>query len=118
MLNIRLKRAYDPPARNDGYRVLVDRVWPRGVTKEALSVNDWFKDLAPSTPLRKWFGHEPAKWTEFQRRYFRELDEHPDLIRNLAGRAKDSGITLVFAARDTEHNNAVALKNYLCRQRR
>ena len=115
---IRLKRAYDEPAQNDGYRILVDRVWPRGISKKEARLDEWLKNIAPSAELRKWFDHDPDKWEQFLERYFRELDEHPDLIRNLAGRAKDSGITLVFAARDTEHNNAVALKNYLCRQRR
>lgn len=110
---IRLKRAYETPTKSDGYRVLVDRVWPRGVKKEQLRLDAWPKQLAPSTTLRKWFGHDPAKWTEFKRRYFRELTERNGDIRELRKKAKRERVTLVFAARDTEFNNAVALREYL-----
>ena len=113
---IDLKRAYDPPAKSDGYRVLVDRVWPRGIAKDELRIDRWLKDLAPSTNLRKWFGHDPAKWDEFRRRYARELDERSDVLDELAERARAGHVTLVFGARDAEHNNAVALKEHLERR--
>lgn len=112
-MSIRVKRAYETPTKSDGYRVLVDRVWPRGVKKEQLRLDAWLKQLAPSTPLRKWFGHDPAKWTEFKRRYFRELVEHREEIRELRKKVKQGRVTLVFAAKDTEFNNAVALTQYL-----
>jgi uncharacterized protein YeaO (DUF488 family) len=115
---IALKRAYEPPASRDGYRALVDRVWPRGITKEALRLDAWLKDLAPSTALRKWFGHDPAKWEEFRARYFRELDGRGPALEELARRAAQGRVTLVFAARDLERNNAVALKDYLEHRRR
>jgi uncharacterized protein YeaO (DUF488 family) len=113
---IGLKRAYDAPAEADGYRALVDRVWPRGVTKDALKINAWLKELAPSTALRKWYGHDPEKWQEFRERYFRELDGQGAAIDELASRARRGRVTLVFAARDSERNNAVALKDYLERR--
>jgi uncharacterized protein YeaO (DUF488 family) len=114
---IGLKRAWDPPAESDGYRALVDRVWPRGITKEALRIDTWLKELAPSTALRKWFGHDPARWEEFRERYFRELDGQRPALEELARRAGEGQVTLVFAARDAERNNAVALKDYLERRR-
>jgi uncharacterized protein YeaO (DUF488 family) len=110
---IAIKRAYDPPSRADGARVLVDGVWPRGVKKEDLAVEEWMRDLAPSTALRKWFGHDPERWDEFRRRYFAELDERPEAWRKLAERARKGKLTLVFSARDAVHNNAVALREYL-----
>lgn len=113
---IRLKRAYEDPAGNDGYRVLVDRIWPRGVSKEDAEIDAWMKELAPSNELRKWFDHDPDKWDEFKRRYFRELRGKDDAIDQLVERLADGRVTLVFGARDTEHNNAVALKEYLKRQ--
>jgi uncharacterized protein YeaO (DUF488 family) len=115
---IGLKRAYEPAAESDGYRVLVDRVWPRGITKDALRIDAWLKDLAPSTALRKWFAHDPAKWEEFRERYVRELDQQGPAIEDLARRAVEGRVTLVFAARDGERNNAVALKGYLEERRR
>jgi uncharacterized protein YeaO (DUF488 family) len=114
---IGLKRAWDPPAESDGYRALVDRVWPRGLTKQALRIDAWLKELAPSTALRKWFGHDPARWEEFRERYFRELDGQGPALEQLARRAAEGQVTLVFAARDSERNNAVALKDYLERRR-
>ena len=110
---IHTKRIYDPPAAEDGHRILVDRVWPRGIKKADARLDAWLKDIAPSTDLRKWFGHDPAKWDEFQRHYFAELDEKPDTIADLKQRAKSGPLTLLYAAKDTEHNNAAALKAYL-----
>jgi len=110
---IRLKRVYEAPARNDGSRVLVDRLWPRGLKKEEVKVERWIKAVSPSNELRQWFGHEPAKWKEFQRRYFAELDKKPEAWEPLLEAAAEGDITLVFAARDLEHNNAAALKTYL-----
>lgn len=112
-LKVNLKRAYEAPARSDGQRVLVDRVWPRGITKEEILIDDWVKDVAPSTALRKWFNHEPPKWNEFKRRYFRELEERPDALKRLLAKARAGSMTLVFGAKDTAHNNAMALKEYL-----
>jgi uncharacterized protein YeaO (DUF488 family) len=112
-MSIDVKRAYDPPARSDGYRVLVDRIWPRGVTKEDLKIDAWLKEVAPSTALRKWFGHDPKKWEEFRRRYARELEPHAAALEQLVERARAGHVTLVFAAKDTEHNNAVALREHL-----
>lgn len=112
-MSIRAKRAYEAPAKSDGYRVLVDRMWPRGMKKEQLKLDAWLKQLAPSTSLRKWFGHDLARWTEFKRRYFRELTEHQADIAALRKKAKTERVTLVFAAKDTEFNNAVALREYL-----
>ncbi len=107
------KRAYDPASPGDGARYLVERLWPRGMKKGALQIDGWLKDVAPSTELRKWFGHDPEKWDEFRKRYYQELRLHPDAIAALRGSAKKSKVTLVYSARDTEHNNAVALKDYL-----
>ena len=110
---MKLKRAYDAPARSDGCRVLVDRVWPRGVSKKELRLDDWLKDLAPSAGLRKWFGHDPAKWGAFKGRYFRELDKRPEAVERLVGRSREGTLTLVFGAKDIHYNNAVALKEYV-----
>jgi uncharacterized protein YeaO (DUF488 family) len=110
---IRLKRAYYPPAKEDGYRVLVDRVWPRGVTKERLRIDAWLKDLAPSTALRTWFGHDPTRWVAFRQRYAGELRGQPEALEHLVEQAKQGRVTLVYAAKDPDHNNAVALKLYL-----
>ncbi len=110
---IRLKRAYDKPAKNDGFRVLVDRAWPRGVTKEELKADVWLKDIAPSTELRKWFGHEPAKWEEFRKRYFEELDTHTEAVRLLREKERGGDVTLVFGAKEERFNNAEAIKEYL-----
>ena len=112
-MDIALKRAYDPPAKSDGRRVLVDRIWPRGVARDDLRIEAWLKELAPSPGLRKWFGHDPDKWEKFKERYARELDERPEALAQLAEMAKAGRLTLVFGARDTEHNSAVALREYL-----
>ena len=113
---IQLKRAYDPAQPADGARFLVDHLWPRGLKKEALGLHAWLKDVAPSTPLRQWFGHQPARWPEFQRRYFAELDNKPQAWQPLLAAARTGALTLVFSARDPEPNNALALKHYLERK--
>ncbi len=113
---IRVKRVYEPASRRDGARFLVDQLWPRGLKKEAVNVVSWNKGVAPSTALRKWFGHDPAKWKEFQQRYFAELTEKPESWTPLLEAAKSGDVTLVFGAHDTEHNNAVALKAFLERR--
>lgn len=110
---IRTRRVYEPPQPDDGRRFLVERLWPRGVKKEALPMNAWLKDVAPSDDLRRWFGHDPERWEEFQRRYFAELDSKPETWRPLVKAAREGNVTLLYSARDTEHNNAVALKLYL-----
>jgi uncharacterized protein YeaO (DUF488 family) len=110
---IRIKRAYDPPSKEDGARFLVDRLWPRGMKKESLYMAAWCKDSAPSNELRYWFNHDPDKWKEFQRRYRAELAAHATGWQPLLDAAKQGDITLLFSAHDTEHNNAVALKAYL-----
>jgi len=112
-MEIAIKRAYERPARSDGTRVLVDRVWPRGVTKEQAAVTLWLKDVAPSTELRKWFAHDPAKWTDFKTRYFKELQGNREAVSRLQALRAQGKVTLVYAARDTAHNNAAALKEYL-----
>lgn len=112
-MSIRLKRAYEPADPGDGTRVLVDRLWPRGVSKDSARIDLWLKEVAPSTELRKWFGHDPAKWAEFQKRYRRELDYRPDAVAQLRDLTRHGVVTLVYAARDEEHNDAVALKAYL-----
>ncbi|HEX7380987.1 MAG TPA: DUF488 family protein [Nevskiaceae bacterium] len=110
---IRIKRAYDAPAADDGVRILIDRLWPRGVTKQAARIDHWVKTLAPSTELRKWFNHDPAKWVEFQKRYGAELDARPEAVGELLDLCRDRAVTLVFSARDTIHCNAAFLKPYL-----
>jgi len=112
-LSIRIRRAYDPPQRGDGHRVLVDRVWPRGRSKKDLQLDEWRKEIAPSTRLRQWFGHDPARWKKFQQRYFTELERKQDSIPDLVRRAHHGRITLVYGARDPDHNQAVALRAYL-----
>jgi uncharacterized protein YeaO (DUF488 family) len=110
---IQLKRAYDAATPSDGKRFLVERLWPRGIKKENLPLDDWLKDVAPSTGLRKWFSHDPAKWKEFQKRYFAELDSRPEAIKPIVKAAKHGRVTLIFSSHDAEHNNAVALKSYI-----
>jgi uncharacterized protein YeaO (DUF488 family) len=110
---IQLKRVYEKSSRNDGLRILVDRLWPRGLTKERAAVDLWLKDVAPSTELRKWFGHDPAKWTLFQVRYRKELREKVDALQLLKQKSKEHTVTLVYGARDEEHNEALVLKSVL-----
>ncbi|HZS72604.1 MAG TPA: DUF488 domain-containing protein [Candidatus Acidoferrum sp.] len=110
---IRLKRVYEKAGRGDGKRYLVERLWPRGVKKEALRMDGWLKDAAPSTKLRKWFGHDPKKWEEFKRRYRKELDANPEGVRQILEAMRKGDVTLIYSSRDAEHNNAVALGQYL-----
>jgi uncharacterized protein YeaO (DUF488 family) len=110
---MRLKRAYDPATPGDGRRFLVERLWPRGVKKSSLPLYAWLKEVAPSSSLRRWFGHDPKKWDEFRRRYFRELDTQSGAWESILKAAQNGAVTLIYSSHDTEHNNAVALKEYL-----
>ncbi len=112
-MDVRLKRAYDEPADDDGYRVLIDRLWPRGVARERARLDEWARELAPSTELRRWFGHEPERFAEFRRRYSAELEAQSDKLEQLRERARRGTLTIVYAARDTEHNDAVVLADIL-----
>ena len=116
--NIRVKRAYDPPGREDGIRVLVDRLWPRGLSKREAAIDLWLKDIAPSAELRRWFAHDYRKWREFRQRYAQELDSKSSAVAALRGAIKSGVVTLLFGARDKRHNNAVALQDYLVIPRR
>jgi len=113
--DIRLKRAYEPAVPSDGYRVLIDRLWPRGLSRERAKLDEWNRDLAPSAQLRQWFGHEPSRFEEFRRRYVEELREHRSVLAVLRRRAREGPLTLVYAAKDTEHNDAVVLAEVLRR---
>lgn len=110
---IQIKRVYDPHAAADGARILVDRLWPRGIGKTSLKTEAWLKDAAPSAELRRWFGHDPAKWPEFQRRYRSELDARPDSWEPTLAKARRGRVTLLYSAHDAEHNNAIVLRDYL-----
>ncbi|HXE10724.1 MAG TPA: DUF488 domain-containing protein [Bryobacteraceae bacterium] len=110
---IHLKRAYDPAEPSDGTRFLIERLWPRGVKKTSLPIEAWLKDAGPSTELRKWFSHDPAKWDEFQKRYFDELMANPDAWEPILQAARHGAVTLIYSSHDTEHNNAVALQEFL-----
>lgn len=112
-MRIALKRVYEAPAADDGVRILVDRLWPRGLAKENAGIDVWLKAIAPSDALRKWYGHDVDRWPEFQRRYFAELDARQDALSELRPYLKQGKLTLLYAASDTEHNNAVALRTYL-----
>jgi len=112
-MHISLKRAYEAAHQQDGLRILVDRLWPRGVKKEKMGFDFWLKDVAPSTALRKWFDHDPKKWAEFQRRYRAELDGNREAVRPLLEAVRKGPVTLVYGARDQEHNDAVVLKSWL-----
>jgi len=113
VVKLKLKRAYLEPDAADGKRVLVDRIWPRGLTKEKAAIDLWIKEIAPSTELRKWFAHDREKWPEFRKRYKAELAKNPDLVNELRKMARAENITLIFAAKDEDDNNAVVLKEYL-----
>jgi uncharacterized protein YeaO (DUF488 family) len=110
---IRVKRVYEAAAKADGKRYLVDRMWPRGIKKDAVSIEAWLKELGPSTELRKWFGHEPARWTEFKKRYFKELEHKEEIWAPIRSAAGKHTVTLVYSARNEEHNQAVALREFL-----
>jgi uncharacterized protein YeaO (DUF488 family) len=117
-MDVRLKRAYEPAAAADGRRVLIDRIWPRGVSRERARLDEWARELAPSTELRQWFAHDPARFAEFRRRYSAELAAHEGKLRELRRRARTGTLTLIYAARDAEHNDAVVLAEILRRGRR
>jgi uncharacterized protein YeaO (DUF488 family) len=110
---IKIKRVYEKPSPADGLRVLVERLWPRGLSKDRAAVDVWLKEVAPSTELRKWFGHDPAKWEEFQKRYFKQLAANDSPVKQLKQKGRKGTITLVYAARDEQHNGALALKRFL-----
>lgn len=110
---IQLERVYDASSSADGTRFLVERLWPRGVKKTSLKIESWLKDVAPSTELRKWFSHDPARWDEFRRRYFAELKANPDAWQPILDAAHHGTVTLIYSSHDTEHNNAVALQEFL-----
>jgi len=109
---IKIKRIYDDPIKADGVRILVDRLWPRGIRKDKAKINLWLKNIAPSDQLRKWFTHDPAKWEDFKRRYFKELDKKKDIIAQIPQKS-ESDVTLLYAAKDDKHNNAQALREYI-----
>jgi uncharacterized protein YeaO (DUF488 family) len=117
-MEVLLKRAYEPPEASDGYRVLVDRIWPRGVSRQQAQLGEWARELAPSSELRRWFDHDPARFAEFRRRYSDELAAQNDKLRELRRRARAGTLTLVYGARDTEHNDAVVIAEILRRGRR
>lgn len=112
-MDIRIKRIYKPPAKDDGYRILVDRLWPRGISKEKAHIEEWLKEIGPSNELRKWFGHEPPKFPEFSTRYAVELKERTALLDHIRAVAKKQHVCLVYSAHDEEHNQAVVLRNVL-----
>jgi uncharacterized protein YeaO (DUF488 family) len=113
---IHIKRVYEPHATADGVRFLVERLWPRGIAKAALEMDGWIKDAAPSTELRRWFNHDPERWMEFKRRYVAELDAHSDAWKPILTKARRGRVTLLYSAHDVEHNNAVALRDFLERK--
>jgi uncharacterized protein YeaO (DUF488 family) len=110
---IKLKRAYEKPSRDDGLRILVERLWPRGLTKERAAVDLWLKEVAPSPELRKWYGHDVARWEQFEKRYWKELEENEEAVQLLKQKGEQGTVTLVYAARDEEHNSALVLKRFL-----
>ncbi|HET6882341.1 MAG TPA: DUF488 domain-containing protein [Pirellulales bacterium] len=113
---LQLKRAYEPASRDDGRRVLVERLWPRGVSKAKVAIDAWLKDVAPSTELRKWYGHDPERWQEFRRRYWEELRNNREAVNELREKERKGKVTLVYAAHDEEHSGALALRQFLSRQ--
>jgi uncharacterized protein YeaO (DUF488 family) len=115
-MEILVKRVYEPAAKSDGFRVLVDRLWPRGISKEVAKLDLWLPDLGPSTPLRKWFNHDPARWIEFNRRYLAELKGKTALLATITEQAKTRPVTLLYSAKDEQHNQAIALQNVLLKR--
>jgi uncharacterized protein YeaO (DUF488 family) len=116
--HLRLKRAYEPVEPEDGIRILIDRLWPRGVSKAEAALDDWMKEIAPSTELREWFGHDPKRWPEFQRRYKAELQQHTEELDRIRALAKKQTVTLVYSAHDEEHNDAIVLRDVLLEEKR
>lgn len=114
-MKIKIKRVYESPEKTDGFRILIDRVWPRGMTKEKASVDLWLKEIGPSTALRKWFNHDPEKWNEFKKRYVKELKNNKEAVDQIKAHLKKGAVTLVYSAKDEEHNQAVVLKEFLNR---
>lgn len=112
-MEIKIKRVYEPPDKNDGFRILVDRLWPRGLTKEKAAVDLWLKEIAPTTELRKWFNHDPEKWTGFKKKYAAEVKANKDAVKVIKDQMKKSDVTLLYGARDEVHNEALVLKNLL-----
>ncbi len=112
-MDIQIKRIYEAASDGDGFRALVDRLWPRGIRKDEINIDAWMKEIAPSAELRKWFAHDPARWTEFQQKYRRELDEHAGALAPLIDACSRGRVTLLYAAKDEAHNDAVALRDYL-----
>ncbi|CUI15755.1 uroporphyrin-III methyltransferase [Candidatus Protochlamydia naegleriophila] len=112
-MKIQLKRVYDPATKDDGMRILVERLWPRGIKKEDLDLDLWLKEIAPSTELRQWFSHDSAKWQEFEKKYKAELDHTPEAVAQIFNQLKHSTITLLYSSKDTEHNSALYLQHYL-----
>ena len=112
-MDIRTKRIYEKPSPDDGFRIYVDRLWARGLTKEAARLDEWMRDIAPSDELRKWYHHDMEKWQEFKKRYYHELEQKPELVQEILAKARATKITLLYSAKNTEWNNAIALKEYL-----
>jgi len=117
-MSLAVKRVYEPASPSDGFRVLVDRLWPRGLTKADARVDLWVRELSPTTGLRQWYRHDPEKWPEFRRRYFAELDAQPDAVKDLVARARRGRVTLLFSSKEERLNNAVAIREYLKRRLR
>ena len=115
---IKIKRIYDAPTPDDGFRILVDRLWPRGVSKEKAKVDLWLKEIAPSNELRKWYGHDPKKWAEFRKRYFSNLDTKRELVNQIVQKTKEGDVTLLYSSKEEKINNAVALKEYIEKQKK
>ena len=115
-MSVQVKRVYEEPSPDDGIRILVDRLWPRGLKKEEAQLAEWLKNIAPSNELRKWYGHDPDKWSEFRNRYFAELDSHPDDVDELRKQMRKGKVTLLYSSKEQKINNAVALKEYLERK--
>ena len=112
-MEIKIKRSYNSPSNDDGYRILVDRLWPRGISKKKAKIDFWPKELAPSTELRRWYGHDPEKWSEFKSRYFAELDDNPELVNELLEYVRKGTVTFTYSLKEHRLNNAVALKKYV-----
>jgi len=115
---IRIKRIYDSPGEEDGFRILVDRLWPRGLSKEKAKIGLWLKEIAPSDILRKWYAHDPKKWNQFRERYFKELGDHKELVDLIIQKTKEGAVTLFYSSKEEKINNAVALKEYIAKQKK